>query len=59
MKNRKQQALVRTWRKGHTRTVLLRMSNGTAGVENSLIFRQKVKHEIAVGPYYLIQTPKN
>lgn len=42
-----------------TRTVLLRMSNGTAGVENSLIFCQKVKHEIAVGPYYLIQTPKN
>lgn len=37
-----------------TRTVLLRMSNGTAGVENSLIFCQKVKHEIAVGPYYLI-----
>ena len=43
-----QPVLVRMWRKGPTRSLLVGMQNGTAIVENSMEVPQKVKNRTAI-----------
>ena len=43
-----QPVLVRMWRKGTTRALLVGMQNGTAIVENSMEVPQKVKNRTAI-----------
>ena len=43
-----QPVLVRMWRKGTTRALLVGMQNGTAIVENSMEGPQKVKNRTAI-----------
>ena len=40
----KKQVLVRMWRKGNPRTLLVGMQTGAATVENSMEFHQKIKN---------------
>ena len=42
--------LVRFWRNWDPCAVLVGMKNGTAPVENSLVFPQKVKHRVTIRP---------
>ena len=49
-KQNKQQVLMRLWRKGNPRALLLGMHTGTATVENSMEFPQKIKMKLHFDP---------
>ena len=48
IKNKKQQVLVRMWRKRNPHALLVAMQTGAATVENSMEFHQKIKNKIAI-----------